>query len=471
MPRTAPPILGRMPIPRVGRCVRAAAITTLLLALTPAVAAGEPYPVPQHVSFGADWTEGLRPEDLSPSRAVTCIVDSGTAITPDTPPDNQAGPVVLRTSVDGSVPAAPPSDGGAVADHGTYMAAAAIAPRNSWGTVGLEPLGRVASVRALPENSQTFSIDDLQRGIGRCLVLTNEHVPIAAISLSLSKVQPSTQAEQAEFSEVVRRVRRLGIAVVAAAGDEALPGTGWPAAAPSVIAVTAAGQSGSLCSYSPRDERVDIAGPGCDVLEPASLVSGESVIDDAAGSSTAAVWVAQAITLLCDLAPSLTGSDAGQVILDSARAEGPVPRLDLAAAAQAVGAANVVSTARRRLAPDPGGAQASPLPGAPAGRPRAKDRPKRLVVGSVKTRWRRPALAIAARGREAGGVMRVRVYRGTRSRRVALRTARVRSGRTTMRLRRRPTFVGVQMLPASRSSRLASRIKVVRVGKHTGSGR
>src|SRR6266498_2986438 len=67
-----------------------------------ALAAESPNP-PRHLAdYHLDWLNYVAPEDLPPSRAAVCIVDSGLAVTPDTPPtDATNGPILYRLATDG----------------------------------------------------------------------------------------------------------------------------------------------------------------------------------------------------------------------------------------------------------------------------------------------------------------------------------------------------------------------------------
>ena len=105
----------------------AAAVAGGVLAPTAAHAAPELDPTPQAADYGAAWVPYVDPAALVADRALTCIIDTGVAVTPDTPADHPAGPIVQRTSING-LPAEPDASGHKI-EHGTLMAAAAAAPR------------------------------------------------------------------------------------------------------------------------------------------------------------------------------------------------------------------------------------------------------------------------------------------------------------------------------------------------------
>src|SRR3954451_4597091 len=91
-------------------------------------AAETPAPPAHLKAYNLDWLNYIDPQDLPPTRYAVCIVDSGLAVTPDTPPDDPTGPILRRLSTDGG-----PGEPQGTAEeqlHGTRMAMAAVAPQN-----------------------------------------------------------------------------------------------------------------------------------------------------------------------------------------------------------------------------------------------------------------------------------------------------------------------------------------------------
>ena len=169
----------------------AALIPTLSAVLAAALAVGAPAaradetaPPPAHLAaYNLAWLNYLDPADQPANPKAVCIVDSGVAVTPDTPADDPVnGPVLARLSTDGG-PGEP--QGNAPEQlHGTHMAAAAIAPQNGWGTIGTWTGGRIVSVRAMTNNANTFTSDGYRRGVLQC-EKTGLAPHIAVVSLSL----------------------------------------------------------------------------------------------------------------------------------------------------------------------------------------------------------------------------------------------------------------------------------------------
>jgi hypothetical protein len=489
-----PPILSgssRPGAPHPGAAVRlafpaAAILCAMALAPPEARADAEPFPLPQQSTYHADWVEGLRSEDLAPSRAVVCIVDSGVAVTPDTPADSPDGPILVRTSVrPDTMPGTPPTGSGDAGIHGTLMASAAIAPRNNWGTVGLEPLGRIVSVRALDDGETVFAATDIRLAISRCRQVRSRYPRLAAIALSLGKTTPATAQDETDYDDDVASTRMLGIAVVASAGNDPAGTTQFPASSLGVVAAGAGGSSGDACTYATLDDRVDLLGPACGIHETVDVATGAAAIDDLGGSSMATTWIAQTIALLCDLSPSLTGVEAQDVLRDSARVIGGHRVLDVESAARMIGAGSVVDRAHERLAGEAGVALSASATGAPPAptifapilnRPSSTPSSagpaghRRLVVHKIIARWRNGRLTVHVQGRERGGTLRASIYRG--SGRIKIRVLRcvVRRGALVVRISQPPNLVRVQLFPAPGSDRAPSRVKSAAVATTAASG-
>src|SRR3954453_391253 len=150
--------------------------------VVPARAAETAAPPAHLQAYNLDWLNYIDPQDLPLTRYAVCIVDSGLAVTPDTPPDDPAGPILRRLATDGG--SGEPQGTAEEQLHGTRMAMAAVAPQNDWGTIGTWTGGRVISVRAMVEGETTFRAEAYRRGIDACLHAAT-YLPVAAINLSL----------------------------------------------------------------------------------------------------------------------------------------------------------------------------------------------------------------------------------------------------------------------------------------------
>ena len=437
-----------------------------LLLAVPASAIAEPIPTPQAAAMNAAWVEGLTAADMAPTRAVTCIVDTGAIVTPDTPATDPAGPIVARVGL-GSI--GPEPGAGDVERHGTFMASAAVAPRNGWGTVGLEPGGRVILVRAQADSATTFTANAVAQSIQKCGVFRLEmpSYRITAISLSLGHTGSPSPAESALVDDQVGQARQQGMAVVAAAGNDS-GATQFPAFAANVLATGAGYSTGGLCSYASFDGRTDLVAPGCGILEAADLATGTATVNNAGGSSTATALVAQAITTLCDLIPGLTGVRAQAALVATARHDGNLAIPDLEAAARSLGAGALVDRgkANQPTAPvitDPSG-HTQTVPQGPATDTNKDDGGTitpavRLKLRGLKASWTHRkgrtsgTLSVSITGRRRGEQLRASVYAGRTefsTRRVA-RATRAKS-RITFALRAKPRRVIAVLLPGTGST-------------------
>lgn len=431
----------------------------VLLAAAPSAAVAEPIPTPQAAGMNAAWVEGLMSADMAPTRAVTCIVDTGAIVTPDTPATDPAGPIVARVGL-GSI--GPDPGSGDVERHGTFMASAAVAPRNGWGTVGLEPQGRVVLVRAQADSSSAFTSNAVQQAIRRCrrFLAETPQYRVTSISLSLGHTGTPSPLESALVDDQVSQAIANGVAVVAAAGNDS-GATQFPASAANVLAVGAGYSSGGLCSYASFDGRTDMVAPGCGILEATDLAAGAAAVDSGGGSSTATVLVAQAITILCDIVPGLTGVQAQATLVATARHEGNLVIPDLEAAARSLGAGSLVDRGRVNQPTGPAiDLDDHSSPGSQSKDDAVTIAPaSRLKLRGLKALWaqrksrRSGTLTVSITGRGRGEKLRASVYAGRTEfsiRRIA-RTTQAAS-RVTFTLRAKPRRVIAVLLPRKGST-------------------
>jgi hypothetical protein len=202
---------------------------------------------------------------------------------------------------------------------------------------------------------------------------------------------------------------------------------------------------------------VDVFGPACSVWSIADLASGASSTTDLAGSSMAAVWVGQAVALLCDLVPSLTGTDAEAALLASSRVVDGVRVLDVEAAARTVGAGGAVTRARARLDGPP-----------TTGAPRRTDPPgsgPHVVPGEsarfvrFAASWRRCRLRVRAESSRPAE-LRVEV-RGRMPAARLLATRRTKGTTLSFALRPRPVRLTARLVPTAGSGAASPTIRRV----------
>lgn len=146
--------------------------------------------------------------------------------------------------------------GGDMPTHGTMMAEAMLYGANS-----MIQSGQGASLRILPvniygndESTTTFKVAS-----GVTLGVNNGG---NIVSLSLG-----SEGNSPFLAELLQQVRAKGILVFAAAGNQPVTTPTYPAAYPSVIAVTSAQNSkGEVASYANRGSFVDVILPGATVV-------------------------------------------------------------------------------------------------------------------------------------------------------------------------------------------------------------
>lgn len=394
-----------LPRRRTGRGLRRAPFFALVLTLLVAIALTHPRDAHGQTddSVPTWWHEaaGLTPlltAPPPPNPATICLIDTGVTPTPDLD-------ITARWAYDGGtlddVRVTEDSPG-----HGTLVAHFAAGAVNGWGGAGAFPHARISSVRVFPREGGA-SWQDYIRAITRCIKL-DAATKVIVISLGGGTI---ASGEAEELQHHVEQARDLyGVNVVAAAGNGGGP-PDFPGRLGAAFTVAAV-HDDALCTFSARGTAVDVAAPGC------GLVQGDpdGTLWSLDGTSFAAPVVAGVIAALRSYAPSLTAREAEAAVVASARA--PSAMLDATAAFRAVGLDEVV--ARRRpsahgvtpavpaaVEPEHAGQvlRAPPLP-----------RPK-LIVRQTKTRvWFR------VRNRPPGATLEMRIGR----QRIARRASAVR---------------------------------------------
>lgn len=418
--------------------LRALLVVALLLAAaagataSPARADETPAPVSYLKAYNLDWLAYLDPQDIPPVRYAVCIVDTGVAITPDTPPDNADGPILRRLAVDGG--SGEPQGTANQLLHGTRMAFATTAPQNNWGTIGLWPGGNVVSLRGTIANEQFFRISEYPDAINIC---AKEHpsFPLAAILTSLScRACSPTADDHAAMADAVAVAHQRGVSIVVAAGNSPGP-RHFPAAEPGVVAVTAGNGSGTVCPDVASEPSVAlIVAPGCPV-ETADPLTGIPQAFTDGGSSSASASYASLLSFLRSARPDATWDQAEGWIRDGGLIVDESTVIDGVGAAHEAGLDALVARARTRqgdgtttASPSVATVTATPVPLGPATAPRHLPAPS-----DIRIRWRPRRLIVRWPATQRRAQLRVEaIYSGFR--RLTVRTAR----RFKWRLPRKP---------------------------------
>jgi serine protease len=140
--------------------------------------------------------------------------------------------------------------------HGTHVTGTIAASDNNLGVVGVAPNAEIFSVRVFGPNGQYHS-SDIVAALEAC-----KSGGAKVISLSLGGPYSNTY-EQLTLKSFFEDE---GIVVVAAAGNSGKNELLFPAAYSYVISVAAVGSNGKWASFSTRNNMVDVAAPGVDVI-------------------------------------------------------------------------------------------------------------------------------------------------------------------------------------------------------------
>jgi serine protease len=215
--------------------------------------------------------------------------------------------------------------------HGTHVSGTVAARGdNGLGVTGVAYSARIMPLRALGAGGGGTSYD-VGQAIRFAAGLANDSGALPQqradiINLSLAG-GPFSRADQALIDEV----RAAGVAVVAAAGNEASSLPAYPAAYDGVIAVSAVDAQRRLAPYSNSGPHIDLAAPGGDntvdlngdgypdgVLSTGGSGAGaeiEFVYSFLSGTSMAAPHVAGVLALMKSVNPALTPEDIDALLV------------------------------------------------------------------------------------------------------------------------------------------------------------
>ena len=251
--------------------------------------------------------------------------------------------------------------------HGTHVAGIAAGATGDAKGLPLDGMAPDAAIVAVKVFSRLDGEEACGKGVKTCIsawtsdtlkgLLYIERIAaerkIAAVNLSLGGGHFAGPCDdESVYTDVVGRLRKAGIAVVAASGNEHLVGEiTQPACASGVIAVGATKKSGEIdISYSNTSAQVTIVAPGTQILSSA----GDGYVK-ASGTSMAAPHIAGIFALLRARNPRATVDQ----LLDAVKKTGKSvmdPRNNLVSIVPDAEAAMLTLTDAVASAPKPDGA-------------------------------------------------------------------------------------------------------------------
>ncbi len=231
---------------------------------------------------------------------------------------------------------------GLVAGHGNRLADHEPGPR---GVLGIAPEASLLPVRGWDQDAETS--DNIDLGA--------EAIIEAARAGADVILYVAGTASMARYAEALEAVREADAVLVTAVGDRGtVDRIGYPAAAPSVVAVGGVDRDGLLASFSLTGPEVTLVAPAVDITSTARRHG----YTTASSTSTAAAIVAGAAALVRAHHPELSAEEVVHRLVSTARDAGPPGRDD----GYGAGVLDLVAALTADVPPLPREAPRSPLP-------------------------------------------------------------------------------------------------------------
>jgi len=267
-------------------------------------------PSGEWLPWGIEATQATELTAGAAARKV-CIIDTGYDLGhPDLPGSDR-----VTGSADGGSGPWDNSDGLGLHFHGTHVAGTIAAlGGNAQGVVGVVANNNITLhiVRVFNANAGFVYASDLTGAMQDCADAGSN-----IISMSLGGPLESRIERQ-----VVDKLTRKGVLVIAAAGNDGDATFGYPASYENSMSVAAVGKALNHASFSQRNAAVDIAAPGVGIIStvprgtevggvPASYAS-------SSGTSMATPHVAGVAALVWSNAPQCSSTEIGKALKASA---------------------------------------------------------------------------------------------------------------------------------------------------------
>lgn len=210
--------------------------------------------------------------------------------------------------------------------HGTHVTGTiAAAGNNRIGVAGAAWGVRVMPLRALGTDGAGTSYD-IGQAVRYAAGLANDSGRLPARPADIINLSLGGEGFSQFNRDLYREVRRRGISVVAAAGNEGSSEPDYPAGYPDVFSVSAIDAQRNLAPYSNRGSSIDLAAPGGDSGNdftgdgyPDGVLStgaadGNFAYTFASGTSMAAPHVSAVLALMKSVNPGLRANDMASLL-------------------------------------------------------------------------------------------------------------------------------------------------------------
>ncbi len=186
---------------------------------------------------------------------------------------------------------------GEYAGHGTAITS--LIAGNGNGVQGMAPSARILNIQVMSDDGRGDSFT-LARGI----------VEAVDRGANIINLCVSTDSDSTILKQAVDYALSKGVAVIAAAGNDAVEGVSYPARYEGVTAVSAVDAAERHLYFANRGEEVDIAAPGIGI----NAAWSEGKIVGFSGTSAAVPFISGAAASLMSQNPGMTPEEAVQIL-------------------------------------------------------------------------------------------------------------------------------------------------------------
>ncbi len=161
------------------------------------------------------------------------------------------------------------------------------------GLQGMAPGAELLGIKVLADS-----------GTGDAFTLAKGIIEAVDRGASVINISAGTRGDSAVLRAAVAYARQRNVLLVAAAGNDGLPGVTYPAGYDGVVAVGGVDAAGRHLYFSNTGSNIDLSAPGIGIAVPAA--GGDGGLAAFSGTSAASPFVAAAAALLLAESPGLT---------------------------------------------------------------------------------------------------------------------------------------------------------------------